>query len=105
MSNLRSVSKALAHLGARVAVTDKPADISKAEKVILPGVGSFGDAMNELEKRDLAEPIKSFGKSGKPFFGICLGLQLLFQASQESPGIQGLSLLEGPVNGFPNDMA
>lgn len=100
MSNLRSVSKALEKLGSRVTVSDQVSDIEKAEKIVLPGVGAFGDAMKELETRQLAEPLKSFMRSGRPFLGICLGLQLLFDSSDESPAVRGLGVLPGKVSRF-----
>jgi len=100
MSNLRSVSKALEKLGSRVTVSSRPEDLEKAQKVVLPGVGAFGDAMEELEKRKLAAPLKDFMKSGRPFLGICLGLQLLFDASDENPGVPGLGIVPGKVARF-----
>lgn len=100
MSNLRSVSKALEKLGSQVMVSSRPEDLGKADKVILPGVGAFGDAMREIEKRNLSAPLKSFVESGRPFLGICLGLQLLFDASEENFGVQGLSILPGKVGRF-----
>ena len=103
MSNLRSVSKAMEKLGAAVKVSGDAKDIERADKVILPGVGAFGDAMAELEKRNLIEPLGKFAHSGKPFLGICLGLQLLFDSSEESPGIQGLGILPGKVIRFPRN--
>jgi glutamine amidotransferase len=100
MGNLRSVSKALEHLGAQVKVSAFPSDIQKAEKLVLPGVGAFGDAMKELESRGLVEPIRSHIKEGKRFLGICLGLQLLFDTSEENPGSVGLGLFPGKVQLF-----
>ena len=73
----------------------------KADGAVLPGVGSFGDAMHELRGRELEAPIKAFVASGKPFLGICLGLQILFESSEESPGVSGLSLLKGKVLRIP----
>lgn len=100
MGNLRSVSKAIEHLGGKVKVSGSPEDIQKADKVILPGVGAFGDACEELECRGLTEPLKDFIRSGKPFLGICLGLQLLFDASEETPGVPGLGIFKGTVKLF-----
>ena len=100
MGNLRSVSKALEHLKADVKVTSDPADIERAEKVILPGVGAFGAAMEELKQRGLTEPLQAAIASGKPYLGICLGLQLLFEDSEENPGVPGLGVLAGTVKRF-----
>ena len=100
MSNLRSVSKALEKLGAGVEISNKPGDVEKAEKLVLPGVGAFGDAMEELQTRKLASPLKKFVASGKPFLGICLGLQLLFDQSEETPGVTGLGIVPGKVVKF-----
>lgn len=100
MGNLRSVQKALESLGAKAMVTAKPDDIEKAEKVILPGVGAFPDAMNELKKRRLTAPIQDAIGSGKPYLGICLGLQLLFEKSEEGKGASGLGVFKGDVPRF-----
>jgi imidazole glycerol-phosphate synthase subunit HisH len=100
MGNLRSVSKALEHLGAEVRVSAVAADIENAEKVVLPGVGAFGDAMSELRRSGLFEPVRAAAKSGRPFLGICLGLQLLFSESEESPGVEGLGVYPGKVRAF-----
>lgn len=100
MSNLRSVSKALEKLGAEVEVSNRAEDIEKAQKLVLPGVGAFGDAMEVLESRHLAGPIRKFTASGRPFLGICLGLQLLFDRSDENPGVKGLGILPGDVRKF-----
>ena len=108
MGNLRSVSKALEKLGSEVIVTSDPQAIRSAEKIVLPGVGAFGDAMCELRKRNLIKPIKEHVERAKPFLGICLGLQLLFKTSEENPGIPGLGIFEGKVVKFqirPNPMA
>ncbi|MBI4971649.1 MAG: imidazole glycerol phosphate synthase subunit HisH [Candidatus Omnitrophica bacterium] len=102
MGNLRSVSKALEKLGAQVAVTSDPDVIRNAEKIVLPGVGAFGDAMCELRKRNLIKPIKEAIEKNKPFLGICLGLQLLFKSSEENPGVPGLGVFPGTVVRFPN---
>ncbi|MCS6919043.1 MAG: imidazole glycerol phosphate synthase subunit HisH, partial [Fimbriimonadales bacterium] len=100
MGNLRSVQKALQHLGAAAHITADPADLSAADAVVLPGVGAFGAAMQRLNESGLAPALCRAIESGKPFLGICLGLQLLFESSSESPGVQGLSLLKGRVAGF-----
>lgn len=101
MGNLRSVSKALEKQGAQqVFISSNPRDIIQADKLVLPGVGAFGEAMKELNSRKLVEPVHSFLSSGKPFLGICLGLQLLFESSEESPGISGLGWLKGTNQKF-----
>lgn len=100
MGNLHSVRKALEVAGARVKVSSGPADIEKAEKIVFPGVGAFGEAMKELGRRKLAGPIKDSISAGKPFLGLCLGLQLLFEKSEEAPGIKGLGVLKGDVRRF-----
>src|SRR5690349_19448916 len=100
MGNLRSVSKALEHLGGSVTVSAAPEDVAKADKLVLPGVGAFGDACLELKNRGLFEPVKRFAQSGKKFLGVCLGLQLLFEKSGESPGTEGLGVFQGEVQSF-----
>jgi glutamine amidotransferase len=100
MGNLRSVQKALEVAGAKAKVTSDPKDIKKAEKIVFPGVGAFGEAMEELRKRDLIHPIKDAIAEGKTFLGLCLGLQLLFEKSAEDPGVKGLCVLEGEVKKF-----
>jgi len=99
--NIRSVEKALLHLGEEVTVTQNADGLLSADAAILPGVGSFGDAMLELRRRGLEQPIRSFIESGKPFLGICLGLQILFESSEESPGVPGLGLLKGKIVRIP----
>ncbi len=101
MGNLRSVSKALEHLGAKVYVGDKRRELSRAGKLILPGVGAFGAAMKELKKRKLIPVIREALARKKPLLGICLGLQLFFEKSEESPGIKGLGIWKGAVLRFP----
>jgi glutamine amidotransferase len=100
MGNLRSVEKALEVAGGRTKVTSSPGDIRAAAKIVFPGVGSFGAAMKELKKRGLIAPIKEAVASGKPFLGLCLGLQLLFEKSEEAPGVKGLGVLKGDVRRF-----
>jgi len=100
--NLNSVEKALMKVGAEPVVTRDPAVIEKADKVILPGVGAFGEAMEKLKSFDLVEPIKKVIASGKPFLGICLGLQLLFEYSEEKEGCKGLSVLKGGIKRIPD---
>ena len=103
MGNLRSVSKALESLGAAVSVTSDPAVIGRAKKLILPGVGASPAAMQELTARGLIEPIKATIQAGKPYLGICLGLQLLFDFSEEGQGVPGLGILSGRVKRFAID--
>ena len=100
--NIKSVEKALQKLGADVVITKDPQVILNAEKVILPGVGSFGDAMNNLRKYGLDAVIHQVVDKGTPFLGICLGLQLLFERSDESPEAVGLGILEGEILRIPD---
>ncbi len=100
MGNLRSVSKAIERLGAEVCVSSSSRDIQKTDKLILPGVGAFKDAMLELQKRELIDPIMAHIHANKPFLGICLGLQLLFEDSEENPGVKGLGVIPGHVRRF-----
>jgi imidazole glycerol-phosphate synthase subunit HisH len=102
MGNLRSVQKALEKEGAKAIVTSDPVVLKKCDKIVFPGVGSFGDAMEELDKLGLARAIRDAIAEGKPFLGLCLGLQLLFEKSEESPGVKGLGVLEGEVRRFRN---
>lgn len=100
MGNLRSVQKALEISGAKAKVTSDPRDIKKADKVVFPGVGAFGDAVKELKSRKLEKPLKDAISEGKPFLGLCLGLQLLFEKSEEAPGVKGLGIFKGDVKKF-----
>jgi glutamine amidotransferase len=100
MGNLRSVEKALEKLGCDTRVITAPEDVKSAQKLIVPGVGAFGDAMHGLAERGLVDSIREFGESGKPLLGICLGLQILFESSEEDPGVEGLNLLPGTVQRF-----
>jgi glutamine amidotransferase len=100
--NLKSVKNALNYLGICSKIVKKPEEIEECEKIILPGVGSFGFAMQSLRKKRLEKPIKDAIKKGIPFLGICLGLQILFEKSEESPGIKGLNILKGKVIKFKN---
>lgn len=99
--NLQSVEKALRHIGCQCQVTADPAALMSAEAAILPGVGAFGDTMENLRARGLEEPIKAYIQSGRPFLGICLGLQVLFESSEESPGVAGLGILKGKIVRLP----
>ena len=100
MGNLRSVEKALEISGAKTVVTSSARAIAGCDKIVFPGVGAFGDAMKELKSRRLVEPIKDAIACGKPFLGLCLGLQLLFEKSEEAPGVKGLGILKGDVRRF-----
>ena len=100
MGNLRSVQKAFHRVGTEAIITSDPSKIVQAEKVVLPGVGAFPDAMHELSRRHLVEAIRDTINSGKPFLGICLGLQLLFDASHEGGQHEGLGILAGKVIRF-----
>ncbi len=100
--NLKSVSKALDALGQENRITGDPKEILAADKVILPGVGSFGDAMTQLKKRGLDLVLKETAESGRPLLGICLGLQVLFESSEESPGVEGLGILKGHILRIPD---
>ena len=99
--NMRSVEKALTCLGERPVITRKREEILKAERIILPGVGSFGDAMENLERFRLSEVLKEAAKRQIPLLGICLGMQVLFEASEESPGVKGLGILDGQIVRIP----
>ncbi len=100
--NLKSVQKALLFLGEEATITSNPEEILGADKIILPGVGAFGEAMEKLNTRGLSEVIRQAVKRKIPLLGICLGLQLLFEASEESPGVQGLSILKGTIKRIPD---
>lgn len=101
--NIKSVEKAMQFLGQEVEITRDPAAIRGADKVILPGVGAFGDAMEKIRQYGLEQVICEVAQSGKPFLGICLGLQLLYERSQESPGVKGLGILKGEIRKIPDD--
>ena len=100
--NIKSVEKALKKLGQEVSITRDAEVILHADKVILPGVGAFGDAMSNLKKYRLDEVIYQVVEKGTPFLGICLGLQLLFEKSEESKGVAGLGILEGEICRIPD---
>jgi len=99
--NMLSVVKALRHLGQEPVITRDASVLNSADKVILPGVGAFGDAMDRLTSYDLVPVIKEVIDSGKPFLGICLGLQLLYEGSDEAPGIHGIGALKGRIKKIP----
>lgn len=100
--NIESVRKAMEHIGVDVLVSSSPDDLKNADAAILPGVGSFGDAMHNIRKNGLESAIKDFISTGKPFLGICLGLQILFESSEESPGVKGLSVIKGKIVRIPD---
>ena len=102
--NLQSVKKAFDFIGAESVITDNPETINACDKILLPGVGSFGDAMDSMTQKGLVETVKQNAVSGKPFLGICLGLQLLFEESEESPGVNGLGIFKGKIKKFSPDM-
>ncbi|MBE6731360.1 MAG: imidazole glycerol phosphate synthase subunit HisH [Ruminococcaceae bacterium] len=99
--NIESVRKAFEFIGAEAVLTSDPEVLKNADAAVLPGVGSFGDAMDNIKKRNLLNPIKEFAASGKPFLGICLGLQILFESSEESEGVEGLGILKGKIVRIP----
>lgn len=101
--NLKSVMKACDYIGYDAIITRDFKEIKNADKVILPGVGSFEYAMNEIRKYELDKAIYEVVDSNKPFLGICLGLQLMFDASEESPGCKGLGLLDGDITLIPSN--
>lgn len=100
--NIRSVEKACRYLGEEPVITREASEIERADHVILPGVGAFGDCMDHLRKYGLIDVIKGVTAKGTPFLGICLGLQLLYSASEESPGAEGLSILQGTITRIPD---
>ena len=100
MGNLRSVHKALEVVGGNAKITSRLKDLKNAAKLVFPGVGAFGEAMKELKCLNLIQPIKDAINEGKYFLGLCLGLQLLFERSDEAPGVKGLSVLKGEVKRF-----
>ncbi|HIY62918.1 MAG TPA: imidazole glycerol phosphate synthase subunit HisH [Candidatus Mediterraneibacter stercoripullorum] len=99
--NIKSVEKAMLLLGQEVSITGDREEILKADKVILPGVGAFGDAMENLRRTGLDRVIRETVEKGTPFLGICLGLQLLFERSDEAPGVDGLGILKGEIVRIP----
>jgi glutamine amidotransferase len=101
LGNLFSVNHALVNIGLNTTISSKPEDIDDADAVVLPGVGAFGDAMSNLRELKLVEPLKKAISDGKPFLGICLGLQLLFTESEEFGSSEGLNVIKGKVRKFP----
>lgn len=100
MGNLRNVQKAGEYLGRKLFVTDSPAAIKKAKKIIFPGVGNFRQAVKELKKRKIFDVLVDRINKGVPFLGICLGMQLLLDGSEEAPGVKGLGVIKGKVKKF-----
>ena len=100
--NIKSVEKALKYLGEDAVITRDREEVLSADKVILPGVGAFGDAMEQLKKYELDKVIHQVTAENKPFLGICLGLQLLFEGSDESQGVEGLHVLDGQILRIPD---
>lgn len=99
--NIKSVEKALKYLGQEALVTGDRDEILSADKVILPGVGAFGDAMDNIRSRGLDSVLREAAENKTPFLGICLGLQLLFERSDEAPGVDGLGILKGEILRIP----
>ena len=99
--NLRSVQKAFEHVGADASITSDPQDIAAAPAIVLPGVGAFGAAMDQLRSRGLVAVILDRIRHGTPFLGVCLGLQVLFEGSEEDPGVAGLGVVPGEVRALP----
>lgn len=100
--NIQSVSKALAHIGCEAFITRDKDKILKADGAVLPGVGSFGDTMDTMIEYGIKDTVIEYTKSGKPFLGICLGLQLLFPKSEESPDAEGLGIFDGSITKIPS---
>jgi len=102
VGNLRSAQKAFEHLGQPALVTSDAQAIATAPAVVLPGQGAFGTCMENLARAGLVEPVVAAARSGRPFLGICVGMQILFEASEESPGVRGLGVFRGSVVRFPH---
>ena len=100
--NIQSVYKALKYVGCDCIVTNDKYEIMKADGAILPGVGSFGNSMDNMNENGITETVREFIKTKKPFLGICLGLQLLFPESEESPGVKGIDIFKGTVTKIPD---
>jgi glutamine amidotransferase len=101
LGNMHSVIKALKHEGADVLVTERPEDVRSAERLVVPGVGAFADGMEGLRRRGLVEPLKEFIATGRPFLGICVGMQVLLSESEEFGRHEGLGVIEGKVQQIP----
>lgn len=102
MCNLHNVTRAFEHSGAQVTVTDSPILVSQADRLVVPGVGAFRDSLHEVNARGFGDALRSFAQSGRPMFGICVGLQLLFDASEEFGEHPGLGILSGRVRAIQN---
>ena len=102
--NLRSVVKAFEHEGAEVVLTTDPAVARRADRLVLPGQGHFGQCIGQLEETGLADAIREVVSLGRPFLGICVGMQLLYEGSEEAPAAEGLGLLPGTVQRIPTDL-
>ena len=102
--NLRSVAKAFEHEGADVVLTDDPAVARSADRLVLPGQGHFGQCMTRLRERGLEDAVREHVAGGRPFIGICVGMQLLYDGSDEAPGVAGLGLLPGTVHRIPTEL-
>ena len=100
MGNLGSVSNAFEFLGLPARIVARPAELGACRAMVLPGVGAFGDCMDHLVKHGFVDAVKGWIRDGKSFLGICLGLQMLYEGSEESPGVQGLGILPGRVRRF-----
>src|SRR5437868_9811474 len=100
--NLRSVQRALEAVGQRPVVTSDPHEVERAEALVLPGVGSAQDCMRKLATRGLIQPLKDYAASGRPFLGVCVGLQLLFDGSEEGGGVECIGIVPGTVRRFPH---
>jgi len=103
MGNLRSVEKALEKVGVSAVVSSHRDDVLNAAALVVPGVGAFGDAMEELSRLDLVAPLRQRAAAGVPILGICLGLQIFFEESEEAPGVRGLGLVQGRVRRFSSE--
>ena len=101
VGNIFSVSRAFEHCGAEVKLTAVPDEIAKAERLVLPGVGAFADGMSALRERGLVQPIQQFALTGRPFLGICLGMQMMFDSGEEFGHHAGLGLIHGKVISIP----
>ncbi|MDD3155151.1 MAG: imidazole glycerol phosphate synthase subunit HisH [Victivallaceae bacterium] len=102
MGNLFSVRKALESVGAEVEILNDAAELANYEACILPGVGNFGEGMEALERKHFKNALRDFARSGKPLLGICLGMQMFLDRSEEAPGVEGLGLIRGSVRRFPD---
>ena len=100
IGNLHSVAKALRRAGSEPRISSDPREVSRAERLVVPGVGAFADCMGCLVGARLDEPVLEFIRTGRPFFGICVGYQMLFESSEESPGVRGFGFFSGKVTRF-----